>query len=114
MRTLNERIEYFYDREHQVGHAYFINCQSQQDVDEAMRHKVIPLLAEYFFEDWSKVAAILGDARADESAFVGGFMRREILTPPPGLEDHGDSAVRFRWSLRSQDEGFDYAGLTGS
>jgi 5-methylcytosine-specific restriction protein B len=114
LRTLNERIEYFYDREHQVGHAYFINCQSQQDVDEAMRHKVIPLLAEYFFEDWSKVAAILGDARADESAFVGGFMRREILTPPPGLEDHGDSAVRFRWSLRSQDEGFDYAGLTGS
>lgn len=114
LRTLNERIEYFYDREHQIGHAYFINCQSQQDVDEAMRHKVIPLLAEYFFEDWSKVAAILGDARADEGDFVGGFMRREVLRPPPGLEDHGDSAVRFRWSLRSQDEGFDYAGLTGA
>lgn len=113
LSVLNERIEYFYDREHQIGHAYFINCLTRHDVDETMRNKVIPLLSEYFFEDLGKVAAVLGDARVDERPFTGGFMRREALTPPPGLEDDGNGAVRFRWTLREETEGFEYAGLIG-
>ena len=110
LTMLNERIEYLYDREHQIGHAYFINCTSREDVDAVMRHKVIPLLAEYFFEDWSKVAAVLGDAASHEGPIDGGFMIRRILKAPPGLDDVGDGAPRFRWSLRQ--DGFSYDGLT--
>ena len=111
LTVLNERIEYLYDREHQIGHAYFINCASRDDVDAVMRHKVIPLLAEYFFEDWGKVAAVLGDASSsDEQAVRGGFMIRDVLNVPPGMED-GDGAPRYRWSLRR--DAFDYAGLGG-
>ncbi len=111
LTSLNERIEYLYDREHQIGHAYFINCTSREDVDAVMRHKVIPLLAEYFFEDWGKVAAVLGDAASHEGPIDGGFMIRIILKAPPGLDDVGDGAPRFRWSLRQ--DGFSYDGLTG-
>lgn len=107
---INERIEYLYDREHQIGHAYFINCGSREEVDAVMRHKVIPLLAEYFFEDWSKVASVLGDASSDERTLHGGFMIRDVLSVPPGMGD-GDGAPRYRWSLR--DGGFDYSGLGG-
>lgn len=110
LTVLNERIEYLYDREHQIGHAYFINCASREDVDGVMRYKVIPLLAEYFFEDWSKVAAVLGDASSDEQMLRGGFMIRDVLKVPPGMED-GDGAPRYRWSLRNG--GFDYSGLGG-
>ena len=109
--SLNERIEYFYDREHQIGHAYFIDCESREDVDAVMRYKVIPLLAEYFFEDWGKIAAVLGDAASDGGVISGGFLKRTVLNAPPGLED-SDDLPRFRWEVRSEEEGFDYARLT--
>lgn len=113
LTKINERIEYLYDREHQIGHAYFTACRSQADVDEVMRHKVIPLLAEYFFEDWAKIAAVLGDLEPGEGSISGGFLKRAILNPPPGLED-GDAVARFRWQVRSVDEGFDYSKLVGT
>ena len=109
--SLNERIEYLYDREHQIGHAYFIDCKSQADVDSVMRHKVIPLLGEYFFEDWEKIAAVLGDADSDHGPIEGGFLKRSVLKAPPGRED-ADDLPRFRWEVRSEDEGFDYTQLT--
>ena len=109
--SLNERIEYLYDREHQIGHAYFTGCASRDDVDAVMRDRVIPLLAEYFFEDWGKIAAVLGDAAPDDEPIEGGFLKRSVLKAPSGLED-GDEPRRFRWEVRSEDEGFDYSRLT--
>ena len=113
LATINERIEHLYDREHQIGHAYFMDCTSRADVDAVMRHRVIPLLAEYFFEDSAKIAAVLGDAASHEGPISGGFLNRSLLQAPPGLED-GDALPRFRWELRSEDEGFDYTGLNGA
>lgn len=112
LRVINDRIEYLYDREHRIGHAYFIGCASRKDVDQTMRHKVIPLLAEYFFEDWHKVAAVLGDAKVHEGPIIGGFLKRELLKAPPGMDSEADGPTRFRWSLKDADEGFDYARLT--
>ncbi|WP_281972367.1 AAA family ATPase [Ruegeria faecimaris] len=113
LSTINERIEYLYDREHQIGHAYFTGCSSRAELDEVMRHKVIPLLAEYFFEDWAKIAAVLGDLETHEGLITGGFLKRSILKAPPGLED-GGAVPRFRWDVRSMDEGFDYGKLVGT
>ena len=110
LESLNERIEYLYDREHQIGHAYFIGCALREDVDAVMRDKVIPLLAEYFFEDWGKIAAVLGDARSHDGRIEGGFLKRSVIKAPPGLED-GPDLVRFHWEVRSEDEGFDYTRL---
>jgi hypothetical protein len=76
LTTINQRIEYLIDREHRIGHAFFIGCKTAGDVDAAMRDKVIPLLQEYFFEDWSRIHAVLGD----------GFVREDKLDPPPGIE----------------------------
>lgn len=113
LTTINGRIEYLYDREHQIGHAYFTGCASRDDVDEVIRHRVIPLLAEYFFEDWAKIAAVLGDLEPHDGPISGHFLKRSVLMAPPGLED-GDAAPRFRWEVRSEGEGFDYGRLTAA
>jgi len=111
LTIINERIEYLYDRDHQIGHAYFTGCDTRADVDQVMRHKVIPLLAEYFFEDWGKIAAVLGDLDTHDGPIEGGFLNRSVLKAPPGL-DNGEAMQRFRWDVR--DDGFDYARLLGS
>ncbi len=110
LTRLNERIEYLFDREHQIGHAFFMGCKTRPDVDRVMRRKVLPLLAEYFHEDWGKIAAALGDAKGER------FLQRTVLAAPAGLEsEYGGE--RYRWSVRKPDAGSDdfapdaYAGL---
>lgn len=105
LRTLNDRIEYLFDREHQIGHAYFIKCASRPGLDAVMRHKVIPLLAEYFYEDWSRVAVVLGEANGE-----GRFLDRASLKPPAGLDaDSGEA--RWRWTVRKTFAPDAYAAL---
>lgn len=106
LRVLNERIEYLFDREHQIGHAYFTGCQNRHDVDDVMRHKIIPLLAEYFYEDWSKVAAVLGDGHGTNSSH---FLEARRLVAPVGFADDELDADKLRWSVRAE---FDFSEFT--
>lgn len=103
MRTINERIEYLFDREHQIGHAYFTSCRSRADVEDVMRHKVIPLLAEYFYEDWSKVAAVLGDGNGTNGSY---FLEARRLSAPAGFADDELGGDKLRWSVKAQ---FDFS-----
>ncbi len=102
LTTINDRIEYLFDREHQIGHAYFTGCRTRDEVDEVMRHKVIPLLAEYFYEDWSRVAAVLGDAAQGPSR----FLEARRLSAPNGLDETGLSGDKLRWRVKDR---FDFS-----
>jgi len=108
LTTMNERIEYLFDREHQIGHGFFMRCESRANVDDVMRLKVIPLLSEYFYDDWNKVAAVLGDADDGEGNRDGGFLDRRQLRVPTGLGGEDEPAPRYRWRMRDT---FDYGKL---
>lgn len=61
LRILNERIEYLLDRDHLIGHSYFIGVTDWDTLCRQFRNNIIPLLQEYFYNDWEKIALVLGD-----------------------------------------------------
>ncbi len=64
LKTINDRITVLYDREHTIGHAFFTGLNSNSTIDDLeaiFKNKVIPLLQEYFYEDYSKIRLVLGD-----------------------------------------------------
>ena len=62
--VINDRITFLYDREHTIGHAFFIPLISNPSIDMLARifeKSIIPLLQEYFYEDYAKIQLVLGD-----------------------------------------------------
>lgn len=60
LKVLNERIECLYDRDHQIGHAFFIRVKTLADLRNVLCDKVYPLLHEYFYGQFDRIAAVLG------------------------------------------------------
>lgn len=59
LRRINDRLEYLLDRDHRIGHSYLMQARTLDDVREAFSRQIIPLLQEYFFDDFSRVALVL-------------------------------------------------------
>jgi 5-methylcytosine-specific restriction protein B len=60
LSIINKRIEKLLDRDHQIGHSYFMGVSNLQDLKSIFQNKVIPLLQEYFFGDYGKIGLVLG------------------------------------------------------
>ncbi|WP_127137437.1 McrB family protein [Flagellimonas oceanensis] len=68
LETINDRIEALLDRDHTIGHSYFIKLKSG-DVDglsRVFKNNIIPLLQEYFYNDYEKIALVLGEGFVKE------------------------------------------------
>ena len=60
LKTINQRIEVLIDKDHQIGHSYFIGIQDIGDLKSTFKDKIIPLLEEYFYGDFGKIGLVLG------------------------------------------------------
>lgn len=74
LSAINQRIEALYDRDHCIGHAYFTSIAQAPDGDERFvalsqifSQRIVPLLEEYFFEDWQKIGLVLADNQKPEA-----------------------------------------------
>ncbi|MBW3808338.1 AAA family ATPase [Aeromonas hydrophila] len=105
LRTLNQRIEVLLDRDHCLGHAYFMPLKAAAKPTLAQlgyifQHQILPLLQEYFFEDWQRIAWVLNDHRKSSA--------EAMFLEPPKLDIKtllGDIAVggqRQRWSINEK------------
>ena len=60
LSTINERIEALVDRDHTIGHAFFMEVNSLDSLRNVFANKVIPLLQEYFYGDYAKMEMVIG------------------------------------------------------
>jgi 5-methylcytosine-specific restriction protein B len=60
LETINKRIVALKDREHQIGHSYFMGLKTDSDLKNVFKDKIIPLLQEYFYDDYKKIYYVLG------------------------------------------------------
>lgn len=61
VKMMNSRIEFLLDKDHLLGHAYFIDVKTKNDLCSVFRNKIIPLLEDYFYGDYEKIQLVLGD-----------------------------------------------------
>jgi 5-methylcytosine-specific restriction protein B len=60
LNTINKRIEKLLDKDHQIGHSYFMSVSKLSELKEAFQNKIIPLLQEYFLGDYGKIGLVVG------------------------------------------------------
>ncbi|WP_370477214.1 McrB family protein [Tamlana flava] len=62
LETINIRIEKLIDKDHKIGHSYFLKVNDLPSLKKCFQNEVIPLLEEYFFGDYGKIGLVLGDS----------------------------------------------------
>jgi 5-methylcytosine-specific restriction endonuclease McrBC GTP-binding regulatory subunit McrB len=65
LETINQRIELLIDRDHTIGHSYFVKVTSTEKLANAFNNKIVPLLQEYFYGDYGKIGLVLGSGFVD-------------------------------------------------
>ena len=65
LSSINEKIEFLLDREHTIGHSYFLNINTFEDLVNIFKNYIIPLLQEYFYDDFEKIKSIF-----DNNGFI--------------------------------------------
>ena len=59
LNAMNDRIRFLFDREHQIGHTYFMDVNDLESLAATFKNKIIPLLQEYFYDNWEKIDLVL-------------------------------------------------------
>lgn len=113
LEVINKRIEVLYDREHTIGHAFFMPLKEDKSLSklaEIFKKSVIPLLQEYFYEDYSKIQLVLGDnEKSDEQyKFVirNEEPKKDVFKGHPDIDMDEDSNFRLNSKALDHIESF--------
>lgn len=64
LETMNKRITILLDREHVIGHSFFMGLNRNSNIEllaDIFENQIVPLLQEYFYDDYEKIRLVLGD-----------------------------------------------------
>ena len=115
LHRINQRVEALYDRDHCIGHAYFTALAQVPDGDErfvalkqVFHNRIVPLLEEYFFEDWQKIRLVLGDnqKKDEQTHFIHESQDHEQDLNSLFGSDHGLDAYGTKRRYSVQESAF--------
>lgn len=115
LHRINQRVEALYDRDHCIGHAYFTALAQVSDGDvrfaaleQVFRNRIVPLLEEYFFEDWQKIRLVLGDnqKKNEQTHFIRESQDHEQDLNSLFGSDHGLDAYGTKRRYSVQESAF--------
>lgn len=87
LNTINKRIELLVDRDHTIGHSYFVNADTKEKLADSFNNKIVPLLQEYFYGDYGKIGLVLG------KGFVETIKNDKITFADFGYENSEDFKI---------------------
>ena len=111
LKTLNNRISYLLDRDHQIGHSYFMNWSkyNMTTFKGVWFDSILPLLNEYFYSDWDKLQAILGAAE-NENTFIIKIPRPEL----PYSNNCADEECNYDFSKKENTSNEQFKKMLGN
>ncbi len=111
--AMNRRIAVLLDREHQIGHTYFLDVDSLAALARTFQTRIMPLLQEYFYDDWEKIRAVLNDngfvlrSNPPEELVRLDLVdaNRAVYDLPPGTKDRWTDPTAYRAIYERTDDG---------
>jgi 5-methylcytosine-specific restriction protein B len=94
LKSINDRITVLKNEHYQIGHSYFLDINSIEELIEVFKTKVIPLLQEYFYDDWKSICAVLNQSynnpNSDKGILIPSNINKKIFN------DEFEDLVEFR------------------
>ena len=103
LNAINSRIERLLDKDHCIGHSYFLEIKNDDDLRDTFRDKVIPLLEEYFFGDLAKIGMVLGQSFVEVSSLAKDVSFKSIKGIDSRIVDDYAEKIVFRITSENWD-----------
>lgn len=100
LEKINKRIEILLNRDHLIGHSYFLKVRTEEQLKATFKNNIIPLLQEYFYGDYEKIGLILGNGFFEQS----GKYSKDIFASFD-TQNYPDNGTILR--IKTIDEDFD-------
>jgi len=100
LKSLNDRLTILKDKDHTIGHAWLWNISNLQQLQTAYANKILPLLLEFFYNDYEKLGLVLGDSFFEPYLKVNQKVFAKF-SGGNGLADQYDD--RYQYKLKSHE-----------
>ncbi len=118
LRVMNQRIAVLLDRDHTLGHAYFMPLQTEPTLARLaaiFRQAILPLLQEYFFEDWERIRWVLNDqSKPDSAAFIVEDKSLDVSGLFPGVQDRLRQTTKWKLNPEAFKSPAAYRGIAAN
>ena len=103
LEAINSRIRFFLSRDMTIGHSYLINVRNFDELKDVLFSRIIPLLQEYFYDDWHRIQLVFRDVGANGGKLEPQIVRHAEIKKEQ-IFDHEDFENSVEYSVTPQNE----------